>query len=192
MRVPATACHHYHDVETSRGAPPCACKGSTSQRGRGAARVLVVHSIPMSPGARQVKSQQSARVTRGGVPARCGSQREQGHPGGCPWEEQRLQRLTGLALRGLSVAPLCAAWPWPRHPGGTWEVVEQDHRAVKRVTRPMVGLQSFHAAQDTLMGMELMHRIKKRPMVVEDGGAGRTLLRPDSVILTQTGATPPA
>ena len=36
-------------------------------------------------------------------------------------------------------------------------VVEQDHRAVKRVTRPMLGFKSFDTAQGTLAGVELMH-----------------------------------
>jgi putative transposase len=53
-------------------------------------------------------------------------------------------------------------------------VIEQDHRAVKRVTRPMLGFQSFDAAQDTLVGIELMHMIKKRQMVVEAGDEDRT------------------
>jgi putative transposase len=53
-------------------------------------------------------------------------------------------------------------------------VVEQDHRAVKRVTRPMLGVKSFEAAQNTLVGIELMHMIKKRQMVVEAGDKGRT------------------
>src|SRR5882724_5585936 len=53
-------------------------------------------------------------------------------------------------------------------------IVEQDHRAVKRVTRPMLGFQSFDAAQDTLVWIELMHMIKKRQMVVEAGDEGRT------------------
>src|SRR6266567_7033135 len=53
-------------------------------------------------------------------------------------------------------------------------VVEQDHRAVKRVTRPMLGFKSFDAAQDTLVGIELMHMIKKRQMVVEAGDEGLT------------------
>jgi putative transposase len=47
-------------------------------------------------------------------------------------------------------------------------IVEQDHRAVKRVTRPMLGFKSFAAAQDTLVGIELMHMIKKRQLVVEE------------------------
>src|SRR6266478_5637268 len=53
-------------------------------------------------------------------------------------------------------------------------IVEQDHRAVKRVTRPMLGFKSFEAAQDTLVGIELMHMIKKRQMVVEEGAEGLT------------------
>src|SRR5262250_1313096 len=53
-------------------------------------------------------------------------------------------------------------------------IVEQDHRGVKRVTRPMLGFQLFTAAQDTLVGIELMHMIKKRQLVVEEGAEGRT------------------
>ena len=36
-----------------------------------------------------------------------------------------------------------------------------DHRSVKRITRPMIGFKSFDAAQGTLAGIELMHRLKK-------------------------------
>ena len=53
-------------------------------------------------------------------------------------------------------------------------MVEQDHRGVKRVTRPMLGFKSFEAAQDTLVGIELMHMIKKRQLVVEAGDEGLT------------------
>ena len=53
-------------------------------------------------------------------------------------------------------------------------IVEQDHRGVKRVTRPMLGFKSFAAAQDILVGIELMHMLKKRQMVVEAGGEGLT------------------
>ncbi len=40
-------------------------------------------------------------------------------------------------------------------------IVEQDHRAVKRVTRPMLGFKSFDAAQSTLVGIELVHMLRK-------------------------------
>ena len=53
-------------------------------------------------------------------------------------------------------------------------IVEQDHRAVKRVTRPMLGFKSFAAAHATLVGIELMHMLKKRQLVIEEGGEGLT------------------
>ena len=53
-------------------------------------------------------------------------------------------------------------------------IVEQDQRGVKRITRPMLGFKAFDAAQATLVGIELMHMIKKRQMVVEAGEEGLT------------------
>jgi transposase-like protein len=53
-------------------------------------------------------------------------------------------------------------------------IIEQDHRAVKRVTRPMLAFKSFEAAQYTLAGIELMHMLKKGQMVVEEGAEGLT------------------
>ena len=53
-------------------------------------------------------------------------------------------------------------------------MAEQDHRAVKRVTRPMLGFKSFEAAQRTLVGIELMHMLKKDQIVIEDGVEGLT------------------
>ena len=47
-------------------------------------------------------------------------------------------------------------------------VVEQDHRGVKRVTRPTLGCKSFDAARCTLAGIELMHMLKKGQMVIEE------------------------
>jgi putative transposase len=53
-------------------------------------------------------------------------------------------------------------------------IVEQDHRGVKRITRPMLGFKSFEAAQDTLVGIELMHMIKKKQLRVGAGDEGLT------------------
>src|SRR5262245_56937019 len=53
-------------------------------------------------------------------------------------------------------------------------IVEQDLLGVKRVTRPMLGVKSFVAAQGTLAGIELMHMLKKGQMVVEEGAEGLT------------------
>ena len=36
----------------------------------------------------------------------------------------------------------------------------------------MLGFKSFDAAQSTLVGIELMHMIKKRQLVVEEGHEG--------------------
>ena len=38
---------------------------------------------------------------------------------------------------------------------------EQDHRAVKRITQPMLGFKSFACARTLLSGIETMHVIKK-------------------------------
>jgi len=40
-------------------------------------------------------------------------------------------------------------------------IIEQDHRAVKRITKPMMGFKAFHSAQATLAGIELHHMLKK-------------------------------
>jgi putative transposase len=40
-------------------------------------------------------------------------------------------------------------------------LVEQDHRSVKRVTQLMLGFKSFEAARSTLVGIELMHMLRK-------------------------------
>ncbi len=51
-------------------------------------------------------------------------------------------------------------------------IVEQDHRGVKRITRPMLGFKSFDAAQNTLSGIELIRMIKKKQMAREEGEEG--------------------
>jgi putative transposase len=51
-------------------------------------------------------------------------------------------------------------------------IVEQDPRAVKRVTRPMLGFKAFEAAQATLVGIELMHMIKKKQLMVAEVAEG--------------------
>ena len=40
-------------------------------------------------------------------------------------------------------------------------IVEQDHQAIKRKMRPMLGFKSFWSASVTLAGIELMHMIRK-------------------------------
>jgi transposase-like protein len=43
-------------------------------------------------------------------------------------------------------------------------IVEQDHRAIKRMTRPMLGFKSWHSARILLVGIETMHMIRKRQL----------------------------
>jgi putative transposase len=40
-------------------------------------------------------------------------------------------------------------------------IVEQDHRAIKRLVRPMLGFKCFRSAAVTLAGIEFMHMIRK-------------------------------
>jgi putative transposase len=51
-------------------------------------------------------------------------------------------------------------------------IVEQDHRAIKRMTRPMLGFKSFWSAVITIAGIEIMHMIRKGQM------RSRGMLRP--------------
>ena len=41
------------------------------------------------------------------------------------------------------------------------DLVEQDHRAIKRLIRPMLGFQSLRTAWRTLRGIEMLHMIGK-------------------------------
>lgn len=50
-------------------------------------------------------------------------------------------------------------------------IVEQDHRRVKRITRLMLGFKSFHSAQSTLAGIELVAMLKKGQMKKNLAGA---------------------
>ena len=47
-------------------------------------------------------------------------------------------------------------------------LVEQDHRAIKRVTRPMLNFKSFRTARSILAGIELMHMIRKGQLILKD------------------------
>lgn len=40
-------------------------------------------------------------------------------------------------------------------------ILEQDHRFIKRITRPMMGFKAFHSATATLAGIEAAHMIRK-------------------------------
>jgi transposase-like protein len=52
-----------------------------------------------------------------------------------------------------------------RHSKYLNNLIEQDQRAVKRLTRPMLGFKSFWAARCTIAGLEVMHAIRKGQLV---------------------------
>ena len=41
-------------------------------------------------------------------------------------------------------------------------IIEQDHRSIKRIVNPMLGFQFFQSANKILKGIEAMNMIKKR------------------------------
>ena len=50
-------------------------------------------------------------------------------------------------------------------------IVEQDHRAIKRIARPMLGFKSFRCARILLEGIETMHMIRKGQLDCPKGQA---------------------
>jgi putative transposase len=48
-------------------------------------------------------------------------------------------------------------------------IVEQDHRGVKRITQPMLGFKSFRSARILIAGIETMHMIRKGQMSCPEG-----------------------
>ncbi len=72
-------------------------------------------------------------------------------------------RLTSYpgALRELKRAG--ELWRFTRHRRGRWlnNLVEQDHRRIKRRTRPMLGFKRFWTARRTLAGVEAMAMLAK-------------------------------
>ncbi len=41
-------------------------------------------------------------------------------------------------------------------------IIEQDHRSIKRIVNPMLGFQSFRSASKTLKGIEAMNMVEQR------------------------------
>ncbi len=48
-------------------------------------------------------------------------------------------------------------------------IVEQDHRAIKRIVRPMLGFKSSRCARVLLAGIEILHMIRKGQLVCPQG-----------------------
>ncbi|SDH82192.1 putative transposase [Nitrosomonas sp. Nm132] len=47
-------------------------------------------------------------------------------------------------------------------------LVEQDHRFIKKITRPMVGFKAFRSAKATLDGIEATHMTRKGQLSEEN------------------------
>ena len=45
--------------------------------------------------------------------------------------------------------------------------MEPDHRAIKRITKPMLNFKLFRAARNVLAGIELMHMVCKGQLLLE-------------------------
>ena len=67
-------------------------------------------------------------------------------------ESYNVEQESGIELRVAGLGPQVKYLNY---------IVEQDHRAVKRMTRPMRGFKSFLSAAITLARIELMHMIGK-------------------------------
>ena len=50
-------------------------------------------------------------------------------------------------------------------------ILEQDHRAVKRIVRPMLGFKSFRSARALIAGIETAHMIRKGQLNCPEGHA---------------------
>ena len=57
-------------------------------------------------------------------------------------------------------------------------IVEQDHRAIKRIVRPMLGFKTFRCARVLIAGIELMHKIKKGQFDCAEGHVSPAECRP--------------
>lgn len=83
------------------------------------------------------------------------------------WPEKVVIDKSGANLAGLqniNWRPLLYGWFWlieirqVKYPNNT---IEQDHRFIKKLTRPMKGFKSFQSASATLDGIEVAHMIRK-------------------------------
>jgi len=50
-------------------------------------------------------------------------------------------------------------------------IVEQDHRGIKRIANPMMGFKAFHSAEAILAGIELYWMLKKGQNINENSSS---------------------
>lgn len=83
------------------------------------------------------------------------------------WPEKVVIDKSGanlVALQNINWLLLLQGWFWlieilqVKYPNN---MIEQDHRFIKKLTRPMKGFKSFQSASATLDGIEVAHMIRK-------------------------------
>jgi hypothetical protein len=82
----------------------------------------------------------------------------------------------GAAIRNSSWAPLGPRSRRRSSPAqrASDDIVEQDHRAIKRIIRPLMCFKDFRWARVILSGIELMHIVRKGQM--KDAAIERTIV----------------
>ena len=84
------------------------------------------------------------------------------------WPEKVVIDKSGANLAGLqnmNLLLLLHGWFWlidVLQAKYLNNIIEQDHRFIKKLTRPMKGFKSFQSATATLDGLEVAHMIRKR------------------------------
>ena len=92
-----------------------------------------------------------------------------GHNG---WPDKVVIDKSGANMAGLdnmNIALILAGWYWlieVLQAKYLNNIIEQDHRFIKKLTRPMLGFKSFASAQATLAGIETAHMIRKGQLTV--------------------------
>lgn len=56
-------------------------------------------------------------------------------------------------------------------------IVEQDHRFIKKITNPMRGFKSFQSATATLAGIEVAHMIRKKQIGWQDQSVSQVIAK---------------
>ncbi len=56
-------------------------------------------------------------------------------------------------------------------------ILEQDHRVIKRITRPMMGFKAFQSAAATIAGIETAHMIRKGQIPANGASAFQTFAK---------------
>ena len=82
-------------------------------------------------------------------------------------------RLSGAAISGVNKEGLLRPRCRPRPIQYVNNILEQDHRALKRRVTAKQGFREFHAARRTNQGYEAMHMIRQGQARRVTGSAGR-------------------